>query len=309
MANPFLQNAFTDPSTFSYFDQNVAFNPDPSALMGPAQSPPASLHRGQSIPHALPYEGSGSISNEVLPDTESGEQAMSRSSDGDEDKDNMTPAQSRRKAQNRAACVQLHRGNTKQIRLTYQLHRQRAFRERKERHVKDLEIKLKSIEAQSTDLLSDNERLRRELDRLATQNEILRATSTPTRQPGQAHLNGSHKSRRATEPEPVSAGPMVYSPKTFNAAFAQDHGMDTNEPVSHRIGVSSSTGERLLATGAAWDLIQGHELYRQGMVDLGEVIDRLREKAICDGVGPAFAETDVLQAIQESVGVSGDELI
>lgn len=175
--------------------------------------------------------------------------------------------------------------------------------------MKDLEIKLKSIEAQSTDLLSDNERLRRELDRLATQNEILRATSTPKRLPGQAHLESSHKSRRATEPEPVTAGPMVYSPKTFNAAFAQDHGLDTNEPVSHRIGVSSSTGERLLATGAAWDLIQGHELYRQGMVDLGEVIDRLREKAICDGVGPAFAETDVVKAIQESVGVSGDELI
>ena len=30
---------------------------------------------------------------------------MSRSSDGDEDKDNLSPAQSRRKAQNRAAYV------------------------------------------------------------------------------------------------------------------------------------------------------------------------------------------------------------
>ena len=167
-------------------------------------------------------------------------------------------------------------------------------------------MKLRSIEAQSTDLLSDNERLRRELDRLATQNEILRATSTPKRLPGQQHL---HLDRESSDPDSLAVGPMIYSPRTFNAAFAHDGVTSKDEPISHRIAVSSITGERLLATGAAWDLIRNHDLYRRGMIDLGEVVDRLREKAICDGSGPSFPESEVLKAIEESVGVPGDELI
>ena len=47
------------------------------------------------------YESSGSISNEVNAEADFGDQAQRGSSD--DDKDNMTPAQSRRKAQNRAA--------------------------------------------------------------------------------------------------------------------------------------------------------------------------------------------------------------
>ena len=170
-------------------------------------------------------------------------------------------------------------------------------------------MKLKTIEAQSTDLLSDNERLRRELDRLATQNDILRATSTPTRIPGLRHQSIDDLDRSAENPDDLATGPMIYSTRTFNAAFAHSTGTATNEPISHRIAVSSTTGQRMLATGAAWDLIQSHELHRKGLVDLGEVVDRLREKAICDGTGPSFAENDILRAIEESAGVPGDELI
>lgn len=184
--------------------------------------------------------------------------------------------------------------------------RQRAFRERKERHVKDLEVKLKSIEARSTDLMSDNERLKRELDRLSTQNEILRATSTPMMK--LSHQENA-QTQRASSASParkvLSSGPMIYSPSTFNSAFS-DNG---DGPVSHRIQISAQTGERLLATGAAWELIQSHELYRRGLVDIGEVSDRLKDKVLCDGSGPTFAESEVIKAIEESVGAAGDELI
>lgn len=183
--------------------------------------------------------------------------------------------------------------------------RQRAFRERKERHVKDLEVKLKSIEARSTDLMSDNERLKRELDRLATQNEILRATTTPMK----LSYHEAAQNQRASSASParkvLSSGPMIYSPSTFNSAFS-DHG---DGPVSHRIQISAQTGERLLATGAAWELIQSHELYRRGLVDIGEVSDRLKDKVLCDGSGPTFAESEVIKAIEDSVGAAGDELI
>jgi AP-1-like transcription factor len=68
-------------------------------------------------------------------------------------------------------------------------------------------------------------------------------------------------------------------------------------------------GKRLLAAGAAWDLIQRHELYRRGMVDIAEVIRRLKGKAACDGRGPAFKEAEVIRAIEESAQSGSDELI
>ena len=82
-----------------------------------------------------------------------------------------------------------------------------------------------------------------------------------------------------------------------------------DEAVSHRIQISEKTGERLLALGAAWELILSHELYRKGLVDIGEVSDRLKEEVMCDGSGPTFAESNVIKAIEESVGAAGDELI
>lgn len=164
--------------------------------------------------------------------------------------------------------------------------------------------------------MTDNERLKRELDRLATQNEILRATTTPKRIPPAA-ADSSHQTQTqqqqpsSTSPSPkiLASGPMIYSPSTFNNAFSEHSLSDPNEPISHRIQISAQTGERLLATGAAWELIQSHELYRRGLVDIGEVCDRLKEKVLCDGAGPTFAEGEVVRAIEDSVGAAGDELI
>ena len=185
---------------------------------------------------------------------------------------------------------------------------QRAFRERKERHVKDLESKLNNLEAHSTTLLTDNEHLKRQLEKLATQNEILRATTTPL---NLAHLNqNSHGHSQLPPPESPIPGPLTYSPSAFHEALSGRHPSAANgKPISHRIQVSATTGERLLATGATWDLIQSHELYKKGMVDIGEVCDRLKNRAMCDGTGPAFAEGEIIRAIEESVGGAGDELI
>ena len=69
------------------------------------------------------------------------------------------------------------------------------------------------------------------------------------------------------------------------------------------------TGERLLDAGATWDLIQGHELFQRGMVDIGFVSERLKGSAQCDGQGPAFREGAVRRAIEESAANGNDELI
>ena len=156
--------------------------------------------------------------------------------------------------------------------------------------------------------MTENERLKRELDRIATQNEILRATTTERRGPHQEH---SHNARHegSCSPEDLTSGPMIYSPSTFNAAFAGHNTLSDEEPVSHRIEISATTGERLLATGAAWDFIQHHELYTTGLVDIADVSEKLKEKVVCNGAGPTFSERDVIQAIEDSVGAAGDELI
>jgi len=188
------------------------------------------------------------------------------------DNEDMTPAQSRRKAQNRAA--------------------QRAFRERKERHVKDLETKIATMEKNSAFVAEENERLKRDLQRAATENEILKATS-------------AHSSRGLSEPLPT-AGPMQYSPTDFYSEVLYAH---DNKTPSHRITTSEETGERLLAAGATWDYIIAHPSYERGLVDVGDVSERLKKVAKCDGQGPVFEEKDIVHAIEMSVASGNDELL
>ncbi|KAI9781364.1 MAG: hypothetical protein M1816_002384 [Peltula sp. TS41687] len=231
---------------------------------------------GTSLDHRSINGGQG-------PDME-GERGGGRSSS--EEKDALTPAKSRRKAQNRAA--------------------QRAFRERKERHVKELEQKVASLEQTSNNLMADNQRLKREIQRISTENEILRATSNaPAASSAQQHHHhhhggggGSSKDNRgATMPGSVT-GPTKYSPADFYNSIIQAH---RDKTPTHRLTVSEHTGERLLGARATWDLIQNHPLFKQGIVDVAQVSDRLRKVVQCDGQGPAFEERCILDAIEESV--------
>lgn len=95
-----VQDAFNDPNAFNhYFEQPIQYNTN-HIVPPPPASPPHSIHR-PSVSQALPYESSNSLASEVIVDPEY-DQAPGRGS-SDDDKDNLTPAQSRRKAQNRAA--------------------------------------------------------------------------------------------------------------------------------------------------------------------------------------------------------------
>ena len=104
----------------------------------------------------------------------------------------------------------------------------------------------------------------------------------------------------------MEAGPMAYSPKSFNAAFSKQGDTQRDESTTHEITMSAE-GERVLAPGAAWELINSHPLRPQ--LDLSQVVDRLRDHVRCNGNGPSFLESEIIKAIEESVGVPGDELI
>ena len=171
--------------------------------------------------------------------------------------------------------------------------RQRAFRERKERHVKDLEAKLASLEAAQAQTATENERLKRDLQKISTENEILRATS--------AMGSGSSPGGGA----PTTTGPLTYNPTDFYTDLLAHH---DNKTPSHRVATSAS-GERLLAAGATWDLIINHEAFKRGLVDVQDISNRLKFQAKCDGQGPVFEESAIMMAIEQSVGSGSDQLI
>ncbi|KAF3353046.1 hypothetical protein VdG1_00518 [Verticillium dahliae VDG1] len=164
-----------------------------------------------------------------------------------------------------------------------------------ERHVKDLEAKLANLEAEAQQTTSENEGLKREMQKIATENEILRATSS---------LNNGLP-HGSLSPEPRTTGPLEYNPTDFYSDLLAKH---NNKTPSHRVAIAED-GERLLAAGATWDLIINHELFKRGLVDVGDVSERLKNHAKCDGQGPVFAERTILTAIEASVASGSDELL
>ncbi|KIV91812.1 hypothetical protein PV10_06310 [Exophiala mesophila] len=275
-------------AAFAAFQQS--FHYDPSTFLAqphhvPGQSPPSITRQGSMISAPdVDMNGLTAPSQDMTPE----EPRVTRSSS--EEKDNLTPQQSRRKAQNRAA--------------------QRAFRERKEKHVKELEAQLTSLQNQSLTLNGENERLRRELAKVATENEILRATS------GSAS-NGPTPFME--EPDEL-VGPLGFAPTDRHS---KDRSPSNSATSSQGLGskyahfgtlrqppIDDETGEPIMGSGATWDYIQAHELFRKGLVDVGDVCERLKKMARCDGQGPIFLERDVRIAISESAVAGGrDELI
>lgn len=181
--------------------------------------------------------------------------------------------------------------------------RQRAFRERKERHVKDLEAKLATLEATQHKTASENEKLKRDLQKVSTENEILRATSSL--QAAAAATGTSPGSDGTGGSAMMTTGPMTYNPTDFYTDLLANH--DVKTP-SHRIATSDS-GERLLGAGATWDLIIGHESFKRGLIDVADISNRLKNQAKCDGQGPVFEERAIMAAIEQSVGSGSDSLL
>ncbi|KAJ5040359.1 uncharacterized protein L3040_006015 [Drepanopeziza brunnea f. sp. 'multigermtubi'] len=256
------------PDTFG-FQNFEAFNPNHFSNSNDLQPRPSANSVSQH--NVTGGNGNGRQSYEMsINGADAIDEANRRGSNSDDD-ENMTPAQSRRKAQNRAA--------------------QRAFRERKERHVKDLETKLADMEKTSATVAEENERLKLQLRKAATENEILKATASTPRHGGSGPL--------------LNAGPMRYSPTDFYTNLLYEH---DNKTPSHRI-VTGDNGDRLLAAAAAWDYIIKHPLYARGLVDIGKVSDRLKKAARCDGQGPVFEERAIIDAIEKSVASGSDDLL
>jgi len=216
------------------------------------------------------------------------------------DKELLTPAQSRRKAQNRAA--------------------QRAFRERKERHVRDLEAKLHQLTSTTASLQSDNERLRLLLQRTQTENEVLKATASPARQHNHHHLpcfvddpHSLPSSRSSTSSRSTTSDDDHFA--TVNRSSPAEPPSSTpssmTSPQSDNANTSSiahTNNPRKLTPHAAWEILQLHPLFARGILDISLVCERLKQLARSDDMtgGPMFDEEEV-RAVVEEMGKDGEE--
>ncbi|VUC27385.1 unnamed protein product [Clonostachys rosea] len=196
--------------------------------------------------------------------SESDEQSHGR---GTSDED----AQTKRKAQNRAA--------------------QRAFRERKEKHVKDLEASLERLKDSQEKASEENERLRKDLQRMTRENQILKARSTSRRSVG-------------SSADSLTTGP----PMKFSQCSPSSNVSSGRKSKSGSRRVVESEGQKLYASGAAWDYIVAHSLFKRGLIDITSVSRYLQQRAACDGQGPMFSEEDILNAIHRSLADGSDNL-
>ncbi|KAJ5774055.1 hypothetical protein N7457_008951 [Penicillium paradoxum] len=291
------------------YDENL-HGLDPSLRLNPSSSFVSPPHSSPELFIKHSATGSDVPSNQRLGDApcdgdeiQFADPSSLRSSSEEKEPDS---AQSKRKAQNRAAYVIYQPtwldkpSNTPTTNVFQPLHSQRAFRERKERHVRDLEDKVNDLEQTSQTLEADNERLKRELAKYTTENEILRATSHHT----------NHTPVNVSEDQELTVtGPMRFSPTDFYSALMPNGHAGSHSSPPHRLIVCPVTGEKLLDSGATWEFVQQHELFKLGQVDIVDVIKRLQGMAQCDGQGPAFRVGQVRLAIEESAAMGRDELI
>ena len=166
--------------------------------------------------------------------------------------------------------------------------------------MRDLEAKLSALETSASSLQSDNERLKLTLQRVQTENEILRATSATNSHQLSGDPSSPHHLDNASDGSVDSA--LGRSPTTTGF---KDH-YAVGSTVSHAAG---GRERNMLSAGATWDLIQAHPLVKQGLVDVADVCERLKSLARCDGQGPVFEVDEVRRAVEAGRRGGGDELI
>lgn len=165
--------------------------------------------------------------------------------------------------------------------------------------MKELEHRLKTLEQHASETAAQNDILKQELQKTKLENKLLLHENNLR---GQSPPELGDVAAMSFKPTDHTANP----PTAFTTPIFGEH---PNRGPLHRISTSPKTGERLLGAGAAWDLIVLHPLYEQGLVDIGDISERLKGLARCDGQGPVFEESVILDAIQASSGSGRDELL
>lgn len=173
----------------------------------------------------------------------------------------------KRKAQNRAA--------------------QRAFRERKEQRVRELEQKLGESEKEKLRLVSENERLKKENTVISTENQVLVATTDKT---GGYSPRGPSIPLRANFPvHKFSTMLLAHHPEPAPSIAAKN-----NQGPSYVV-YEKKGNDVMLGAGAVWERIMQEP--DSDDIDVESVMKFLIGKEHCDGFGPVFSLDDVQTGI------------
>jgi hypothetical protein len=110
------------------------------------------------------------------------------------------------------------------------------------------------------------------------------------------HIN---RSSLSTEPADL----MRFNPEDISSKVVRDHTKESPSQID-----TSSENESLLAADAAWDFINGHRLFKKGLVDIGDSTDLLKHWARNNDKGPVFSTRAIISAIESSVARFTDDL-
>ncbi|CUM46336.1 uncharacterized protein AC631_05827 [Debaryomyces fabryi] len=174
--------------------------------------------------------------------------------------------QMKRKAQNRAA--------------------QRAFRERKETKLKELECKLAESEAEKRRLLSQLDLMKQQNVSILTENEFLKNKSS-------SDQNLSNKAEDTNVIFPKNQKEFIYG-------LAGTHEVNT-DTINKVYDNPERPGTKLLAVGAVWDYLQlkSQENEKYENLDILEIMSCLKGNERCHGYGPAYPLELVEQIIDQ----------
>jgi hypothetical protein len=162
---------------------------------------------------------------------------------------------------------------------------QRAFRERKEQRVKELEQKLLDTENELKRLMSDNEVLKRENTILMTENQVMISQNRATK---------GHSQNTSSRPAPMTAS---FPSSEFYRALIGGHASGDVDNPSFAI-YEKEEGETMMGPGAVWQRIVEDPQKVLEDSDIQFVLDYLLDKGHCDGFGPVFALKDVNEGIR-----------
>lgn len=178
----------------------------------------------------------------------------------------------KRKAQNRAA--------------------QRAFRERKETKLKDLEAKLLQSEDERQKLIQELHLIKQQNISMASENELLRLDKGPGTSSWHGDGYGAPVANKFTFPQ---------NQREFIEGIMEGSQHQINgETVNKVYDSPDQPGHKVLAVGAVWDYLQikvEEEDYED--LDIVEVMERLRGNERCHGYGPAYPLQLVNQVIEQ----------
>ncbi|OBA21832.1 hypothetical protein METBIDRAFT_16435, partial [Metschnikowia bicuspidata var. bicuspidata NRRL YB-4993] len=162
---------------------------------------------------------------------------------------------------------------------------QRAFRERKESKLKELESRLLASEGERQRLLEALDEVRLQFISVKTENQVLRSNAS-------SHTGDMQQSSRFTFPQ---------SQKAFVQQMmdGQEHHVVNADTVSKIYDEPQHPGQKVLAVGAVWDyLLMKIEEEEYENIDMAEVMQALKGNEMCHGYGPAYSLLVVDAALQ-----------